>query len=78
MKFFLLFLILIYQKTLSFDHGPLKIFYPYGFCRFFPSCSQYCFQAIDQFGVLKGGKMGIIRLLHCHPWSRGGIDEVPK
>ena len=34
--------IVAYQHTLSFDHGPMKVLYPYGYCRFHPSCSEYC------------------------------------
>ncbi|MFA6132123.1 MAG: membrane protein insertion efficiency factor YidD [Patescibacteria group bacterium] len=71
------FLIIIYQKTLSFDHGPLKIFHPYGYCRFHPSCSEYSKQAIERFGLIKGGFLATSRILRCNPWSKGGIDEVP-
>jgi putative membrane protein insertion efficiency factor len=72
-----IFLINIYQKTLSFDHGPLKMLYPYGYCRFSPTCSEYSKQAVDRFGLVKGGFMAFCRVLRCNPWSKGGIDEVP-
>ena len=42
-------------------------------CKYFPSCSQYTFDAISQFG-LKGILMGIWRILRCNPWSLGGVD----
>jgi putative component of membrane protein insertase Oxa1/YidC/SpoIIIJ protein YidD len=65
--------IVIYQRTLSFDHGPLKVLYPHGFCRYYPSCSEYCRQAVLKDGV-KGIFRGAWRLLRCTPWSRGGVD----
>jgi len=46
-------------------------------CRFYPSCSQYMIQAIEQRGVIKGVYLGIKRLLKCHPWHEGGLDPVP-
>ena len=47
-------------------------------CRFYPSCSSYAQTAVERFGVVRGGGMAIARLLRCHPWSAGGIDEVPQ
>jgi putative membrane protein insertion efficiency factor len=69
-------LITIYQKTLSFDHGILKIFYPHGFCRFSPTCSQYGKEAIEKYGVIRGGKMTAYRVIRCNPWNKGGYDPV--
>jgi len=69
-------LIKIYQKTFSFDHGPLKALYPHGFCRFNPSCSQYGVEAIEKYGIIKGGLMTSWRILRCNPWSKGGNDPV--
>lgn len=69
-------LIKIYQKTLSFDHGPLKAFYPHGFCRFNPTCSQYGIEAISKYGIIKGGAMTCWRILRCNPWNKGGNDPV--
>lgn len=66
----------IYQKTISFDHGILKIFYPHGFCRFYPSCSEYGVQAITKYGIIKGGVMTSWRVLRCNPWNKGGNDPV--
>lgn len=66
--------ILLYQKTLSFDHGPLKALYPYGFCPYYPSCSEYCRQSILQRGIIVGPIKGAFRILRCHPWTRGGVD----
>ena len=72
-----LFLIRAYQKTLSLDHGPMKIFVKYGFCRFYPSCSQYAYDAIKKRGILVGIFLGSWRILRCNPLSHGGTDHVP-
>jgi hypothetical protein len=69
-------LIKFYQKTISFDHGYLKIFYPHGFCRFTPSCSQYGVEAFTKYGVIRGGLMTSWRILRCNPWNKGGYDPV--
>jgi putative membrane protein insertion efficiency factor len=45
-------------------------------CRFTPSCSLYALQAIEKYGLLRGGFMGARRLLRCHPFSEGGYDPV--
>lgn len=73
-RFLVLKLIKIYQKTLSPDHGPLKSWYPYGFCRFHPTCSQYGYQAIEKYGIIIGGAKAFWRILRCNPWSKGGED----
>ncbi|NBS68439.1 membrane protein insertion efficiency factor YidD [bacterium] len=65
----------LYQKTLSYDHGPLKVFYPHGYCPFYPTCSMYGRQAIEKYGVIKGMRMTAHRILRCHPWTKGGIDK---
>ncbi len=46
-------------------------------CRFYPSCSQYTYEAIEKYGVLKGGWMGFKRIARCQPWTKGGFDPVP-
>jgi len=77
MKKIILFLIRAYQKTLSLDHGLLGKIVPGGACRFYPTCSEYSYQAIDRFGILRGGFLGIRRILRCHPGNPGGYDPVP-
>ena len=69
-------LLKIYQRTLSFDHGVGKYFFPQGFCRFQPSCSDYAIAAIEKYGVIKGGGKALWRVLRCNPFNRGGWDPL--
>lgn len=71
------FLITFYQRTLSPDHGPLRVLFPYGVCRYKPTCSEYAKEAIARHGLLRGGILAIHRMTRCHPWSPGGYDSVP-
>jgi len=50
--------------------------YP-GCCRFVPTCSQYAKEAIEKYGVIKGGKLALKRFSRCHPGKPGGYDPVP-
>ena len=63
-------LIRIYQKYLS----PLKV---YTHCIYTPTCSEYAAQAIQKYGVLKGGLLAFWRILRCNPFAKGGYDPVP-
>ncbi len=46
-------------------------------CRFEPTCSVYASQAIERYGLLRGLRLAVSRLLRCHPFRRGGFDPVP-
>jgi len=46
-------------------------------CRFYPSCSEYAYQAISKHGINKGAYLAFKRILKCHPFHPGGIDPVP-
>ncbi|MBU2052319.1 membrane protein insertion efficiency factor YidD [Patescibacteria group bacterium] len=45
-------------------------------CRFVPTCSEYSYQVIAKYGILRGSLLGIKRIFKCHPWSKGGVDNV--
>ncbi|UIF29552.1 membrane protein insertion efficiency factor YidD [Levilactobacillus brevis] len=47
-------------------------------CRYYPTCSTYMLQALAKHGAIKGGLMGLARILRCHPFVRGGVDPVPE
>jgi putative membrane protein insertion efficiency factor len=68
MKKCFIFIIDIYRKYLS----PLKK----PSCRFYPSCSQYAREAIEEYGALRGAVLAARRLLKCHPFHPGGYDPV--
>jgi putative membrane protein insertion efficiency factor len=76
MRKILVFFITCYQKTLSPDHGLFKSRYPYGFCRHYPSCSEYTKQAIMKYGSLKGVYLGTRRIIKCNPWAQPSVDLV--
>ena len=69
-------IIRIYQKILSPDHGLVSVKFPYGYCRFSPTCSQYSYQAIEKHGVIKGGWYSMKRIARCNPFNEGGEDPV--
>lgn len=69
MKRLLLSLIRFYRRWISPALPPA--------CRFYPSCSEYAYQAIEKYGARRGGWMGLRRLSRCHPWHPGGFDPVP-
>lgn len=70
MKRIIIALIKFYQKAISPTRPPS--------CRFLPTCSQYSLEAVEGFGVMKGGFLAVKRILKCHPFHPGGIDPVPE
>ena len=70
MKNMFILMIRFYQKFISPIKPPT--------CRFYPTCSHYGIEAIQRFGILKGGYLTIKRILKCHPFHPGGIDLVPE
>jgi putative membrane protein insertion efficiency factor len=66
------------QVTLILIKGYQLVLSPYlpPSCRFTPTCSEYTYQAIERYGVLKGTYMGLKRLSRCHPASSGGFHPV--
>jgi len=70
-------LIWAYQLTISPDHSRfLKGKYPYGYCKFYPSCSQYTKEAVEKHGVFKGSFLGIKRIIKCNPWVEPKVDKL--
>ncbi len=47
-------------------------------CRFQPTCSQYCIEALEKFGVWRGSWLTLRRLSRCHPWGGSGFDPLPS
>jgi len=76
MKRAILKIIRIYQKYLSLDTGFLSFLWSERICRFRPTCSEYTYQAIEKYGLLRGGWLGMKRIVRCHPWAEGGEDPV--
>ena len=71
MKKVCIYLIEFYQKNISkfLENKNIK-------CKFYPSCSEYTKQAIEKYGSFKGIFLGIIRILKCNPFSKGGYDPL--
>ena len=61
--------IIFYQKGISPFIGPR--------CRYIPTCSEYCKEALLRYGPFKGSLMGLKRICRCHPFHEGGYDPVP-
>jgi len=62
-------LIRLYQRYLSPLLGPR--------CRYYPSCSQYALEAVDEHGLRRGLWLALKRIGRCHPLHPGGFDPVP-
>ena len=69
MKKLLLKLIDLYQKIPLRSHSK---------CKFYPTCSEYMKESIITYGSIKGMLLGIKRILKCNPFSKGGVDLVPR
>lgn len=72
MKNLLISVIDLYQKYISSWIESKNIH-----CKFYPTCSEYTKQAINKYGAGRGLIKGIIRILKCNPFSKGGYDPVP-
>jgi putative membrane protein insertion efficiency factor len=69
MKNIALVLIRFYQQAVS-PHFPPS-------CRYYPTCSNYAFEAVEKHGFVRGSLLAIKRILRCHPFLAGGYDPVP-
>lgn len=69
MKIIVLGLVKFYRLFISPALGPR--------CRYYPTCSAYMIEAVENYGAVKGVWMGLKRLVRCNPFSRGGYDPVP-
>ncbi|MFC3418466.1 membrane protein insertion efficiency factor YidD [Salinicoccus hispanicus] len=69
MKTMLLWMMRFYQKAISPMFPPS--------CRFYPTCSNYGMEAVQEHGAFKGSYLAIKRILKCHPFHPGGFDPVP-
>lgn len=69
-----------YQKTLSLDHGYMgKLFPNLRACKFSPTCSEYGYEAVSKFGILRGNILAFKRFVRCNPWTQPGqYDPVPE
>ena len=70
MKALVLSVLRLYKRWISPSFAPS--------CRYVPTCSEYAMEAIERYGVLRGGAKAIWRLLRCHPFVKGGLDLVVK
>ena len=73
-RYLAMFVIKIYQKTISPDHGMISFLFNNGYCRYCPSCSQYGYEVIKKKGIIIGVSRTIWRIMRCNPWSKGGVD----
>ena len=77
MKKIALKLIRLYQASFLIRSPVLKfLFLSDAACRFSPTCSDYCYQAINRYGIIRGSWLGGKRIIRCHPWQPGGVDPL--
>ncbi len=60
----------VYQRTLSPDHGPLRVLWPHGYCRHSPTCSQYGIDVLKTRALPVALWLTIKRILSCNPWNK--------
>ena len=59
----------LYQRTLSPDHGLLRHWYPHGFCRHEPTCSQYAVEVLQKRSLPVALMLIVKRVVSCNPWK---------
>ena len=66
-----------YKKYLNIDSPVLKgLFVVDRACKFEPTCADYTYEAVEKYGSFKGLFKGFLRIIRCHPFSKGGWDPV--
>lgn len=60
----------LYRKLISPLYGDV--------CRYYPSCSRYTLEAIQQWGMIRGIGLGAWRIVRCNPWASGGVEDIPE
>ena len=69
MRWLLIWLLRGYRFAISPLYGEV--------CRYYPSCSAYALEAVTVHGSVRGSWLAVRRVLRCHPWAAGGVDQVP-
>jgi putative membrane protein insertion efficiency factor len=65
------------EKNVNWFNQILSEVFVHVTCKYFPTCSQYAIEALEKYGVIKGGLLAVWRILRCNPFSKGGYDPVP-
>ena len=65
------------EKNVNWFNQILSMLKGHPTCKYFPTCSQYAIEALEKYGVIKGGLLAVWRILRCNPFSKGGYDPVP-
>jgi hypothetical protein len=77
-KKYILILITVYKRTEGVRTEIRKnLHLAPSHCIYIPTCSEYAYEAIEKYGILKGGSIAVRRLLRCNPTKKGGYDPVP-
>ena len=64
-------------KMISFYQRKISPLFP-ARCRYYPTCSQYTYEAVEKYGFFLGTALGALRILRCNPFFKGGVDPVPE